>query len=61
MKFWTNHESFFDRIDEVLESEAFLYEINKYLKIFVKYFPICIFTFYIFKSTYHNLKYTVIS
>ena len=25
MKFWTNHESFFDRIDEVLESEAFLW------------------------------------
>ena len=25
MKFWTNHDSFFDRIDEVLESEAFLW------------------------------------
>ena len=25
MKFWTNHESFFDRIDEVLESETFLW------------------------------------
>ena len=25
MKFWNNHEMFFDRVDEVLESETFLW------------------------------------